>query len=120
MLMASFKNLITLPWGLTFGADFSFRGKGHVENFYKNENAYICDISLQKNFLKDTLTVELRGTDLLHEPYRSGVRYMNRLMMFGKTTSDTREFAFTLRYKFNMTPSKYKGTGAGAEQKSRF
>ena len=30
-----------------------------------------------------------------------------------------RSIALTLRYKFNATKSKYKGTGAGNSQKSR-
>ncbi|WP_177604445.1 hypothetical protein [uncultured Phocaeicola sp.] len=30
-----------------------------------------------------------------------------------------RSIALTLRYKFNATKSKYKGTGAGESQKSR-
>ena len=33
--------------------------------------------------------------------------------------SDSREFGLTIRYKFNTTRSKYKGTGAGNEEKNR-
>ena len=120
ILTASFNNLITLPWGLMFGADFSFQGKGNMENYYFSENRYICNISLQKSFLKDALTVEMRGNDLFHEQFNEGTMYMNRLWAAAKNFSDSREFVLTLRYKFNMTPSKYKGTGAGAEQKQRF
>ena len=120
MLTASFNNLITLPWGMTFGADFSFQGKGNMENYYFSENRYICNISLQKSFLKDALTVEMRGNDLFHKQISEGTMYMNRLWAAAKNFSDSREFVLTLRYKFNMTPSKYKGTGAGAEQKQRF
>ena len=120
MLTASFNNLITLPWGMTFGADFSFQGKGNMENYYFSENRYICNVSLQKSFLKDALTVEMRGNDLFHEQFNEGTMYMNRLWAAAKNFSDSREFVLTLRYKFNMTPSKYKGTGAGAEQKQRF
>ena len=120
MLTASFNNLISLPWGLTFGADFSFQGKGNTENYYFSENRYICNVSLQKSFLKDALTVEMRGNDLFHEQFNEGTMYMNRLWAAAKNFSDSREFVLTLRYKFNMTPSKYKGTGAGAEQKQRF
>ena len=120
MLTASFNNLITLPWGLMFGADFSFQGKGNMENYYFSENRYICNISLQKSFLKDALTVEMRGNDLFHKQISEGTMYMNRLWAAAKNFSDSREFVLTLRYKFNMTPSKYKGTGAGAEQKQRF
>lgn len=33
--------------------------------------------------------------------------------------SDSREFGLTVRYKFNTTRSKYKGSGAGYEEKNR-
>ena len=87
---------------------------------YFKENIYICDVSLQKSFLKDAFTVELRGNDLFNNNVSNVDIYMNRLVANSRTSSDSREFVLTLRYKFNMTPSKYKGTGAGAEQKSRF
>ena len=119
-LMASFNNIINLPWGIIFGADFTFQGKGHSDNMYSNRNCFICNVSLQKSFLNDALTVEMRGSDLFHERINDLTMYMNRLQVDTKTYSDSREFVLTLRYKFNMTPSKYKGTGAGAEQKSRF
>ena len=32
---------------------------------------------------------------------------------------DTREVSLTIRYTFNATRSKYKGTGAGNEEKQR-
>ena len=41
--------------------------------------------------------------------------------MHGEQTSwyDSREFVLTLRYNFNTTRSKYKGTGAGNDEKNR-
>ena len=33
--------------------------------------------------------------------------------------NDTRYVSFSLRYRFNVTPSKYKGTGAGNAEKNR-
>ena len=119
-ISASFNNIFNLPWGLILGADFRFQGKGHNENMYFKENIYICDVSLQKSFLKDAFTIELRGNDLFNNNVSNVDIYMNRLVANSRTSSDSREFVLTLRYKFNMTPSKYKGTGAGAEQKSRF
>ena len=41
----------------------------------------------------------------------------NRLMTVDQESR--RRIRFTLRYKFNAAKSKYKGTGAGQEQRSR-
>jgi hypothetical protein len=41
-------------------------------------------------------------------------------MMFRKMEdNDSRYVSLSLRYRFNVTPSKYKGTGAGNAEKSR-
>ena len=41
----------------------------------------------------------------------------NRVLGFDQQSR--RRFTLTLRYKFNAAKSKYKGTGAGQEQRSR-
>ena len=120
MLTASFNNIFELPWGLTLGAYLFFRSKGQGENYAYTRNLSVCDLSIQKSFLRDALTVEIRGTDLFDERINQGTMYMNRLSASVYNFSDSRKFVLTLRYKFNMTPSKYKGTGAGEGQKSRF
>ena len=35
------------------------------------------------------------------------------------TKNDSRQLEVTVRYKFSATQSKYKGTGAGQEERSR-
>jgi len=32
---------------------------------------------------------------------------------------DTQKVKFSVRYNFNVAPSKYRGTGAGADEKAR-
>ncbi len=43
-----------------------------------------------------------------------GLRSMRNI-----TKNDSRQLEVTVRYKFNVTQSKYKGTGAGQEERSR-
>ena len=41
-------------------------------------------------------------------------------MMFRKMEdNDSRSIQLSIRYRFNVTPLKYKGTGAGNAEKSR-
>lgn len=120
MWMATFNNIVNLPWGLAFGADFSFKSKGHYQTIYMKRNSYILDLSLRKSFMDDALSLELRGNDLFLERKSDAISYINRLLIMEQNVHDSREFVFTVRYKFNSAPSKYKGTGAGTEQKNRF
>ena len=76
--------------------------------------------SVQKTLLKDgSLVLRLEGSDLT----RSG--HYNVDSDFGNHTivqtnmMDTQRIKLSIRYNFNTTQSKYRGTGAGAEAKAR-
>lgn len=117
--MGAFNNQISLPGGFTIGADLSYRGKGHFMNVYSDKELWICNVSLMKTFLDEALSVELKGNDLFYNQRNRHIVYFERLKGFQEDRLDTREFVLTLRYKFNATKSKYKGTGAGTREMNR-
>ena len=120
MFTGTFNNILTLPKGFTIGADFTYQSNGHYNNSYYNKNVWFCNVSLRKSFLNEALEIELRGNDIFKTMKSSTIYYFENQIGEQMDKWDSREFVLTLRYKFNMTPSKYKGTGAGAEQKQRF
>lgn len=69
-------------------------------------------------FLKDALSIELRGHDLLLAKEDMFVQ-THIFSIFQGNIRDTRKASLTIRYRFNSARSKYKGTGAGEQQKSR-
>lgn len=77
------------------------------------------DISLTKTFFKDRFSVGIAGYDLFRTKQK--VKLFNQQMQFvQENVRDTRYVGVTLRYSFNTTQSKYKGTGAGNAEKDRF
>ena len=120
MFTGTFYNILNLPKGFAIGADFTYQGKGDYNNSYYNKSVWFCNVSLRKSFLNEALEIELRGNDIFKTMKSSTIYYFENQIGEQMDKWDSREFVLTLRYKFNMTPSKYKGTGAGAEQKSRF
>jgi hypothetical protein len=77
------------------------------------------NLSVRKSFLKDALSVELKGSDLLDTNKDYYHLYSGDYNIYQKNSYDNREFSVTIRYKFNTAKSKYKGTGAGESQKNR-
>ena len=77
------------------------------------------DISVRKSFLRDALSLELRGNDLFHGSRNYWQTYFGSIIWEQTNQWDTREFSITLRYKFNTTKSKYKGTGAANDELRR-
>lgn len=77
-------------------------------------------IGLSKSFLKnEALTLQAQAFDILKAFRSSGRFYSDAITFESWNYSDTRSITFTVRYKFNTTNSKYKGTGAGNQEKSR-
>lgn len=75
---------------------------------------------VSKNFLKnDALKVMLVLRDLLHTGYyyfdANGTLSHRKLTQY----SDNQEIGINVRYTFNATNSKYKGSGAGNSEKQR-
>ena len=113
----TFRNNFTLPKGFLLGINGTWMSKGYDENIYVSKDMLTMSVSLYKSFLKDKLSVQLNGENLLEQKQvvtvYSGMRTMYQTAVYH------RQIGFTLRYKFNATKSKYKGTGAGESQKSR-
>ena len=116
--IAQFNNNFRLTPTLTASADFSFTSKGDQENVSLVKATSVLDLSLTKTFLNDRLSVKVGGTNLLNSQQQVSLHYGKRSLV-QQNRRDTRQVELTVRYKFNAAQSKYKGTGAGAEEKER-
>ena len=91
---------------------------GSQDNWQQTEAGWSADFSILKTFLNERLSLQLQGTDLFNSSQARAVQYNSkRTTMLDQQAR--RSFRLTLRYKFNATKSKYKGTGAGQDQRSR-
>ena len=117
--VAYFTNIVQLPHQYLINASFNIQSKGHSLVYETLSHNYALDLSVQKSFLNDALTVELEGTDLFNSRYDNAMLRSGDYSIVQYNRYDTRELVLTLRYKFNSAKSKYKGTGAGESAKSR-
>ena len=113
-------NVVTLPNDWLLQADFNMHTHGYTGSNFKTETTNaMLSLSVSKDLLKQRLNIKLTGNDLFNQGIGHGTFYFNR-MTFRKTEdNDTRYVSLSLRYRFNVTPSKYKGTGAGNAEKNR-
>lgn len=117
--VANFNNTIELPKEFIIGLDANIQSKGAYQNIYIEHPTGSINLSVRKSFLKDALSVELKGSDLLDTNKDYYHLYSGDYNIYQKNSYDNREFSVTIRYKFNTAKSKYKGTGAGESQKNR-
>ena len=114
-----FGNTFKIPKGFMATLDYNYTGKGNQYIYELMKPTHQLDISLRKSFLNDALSIEIKGVDLF-KGRGDIVRMISDIYeIHQKNEFDSREFVLTIRYNFNSARSKYKGTGAGEQQKSR-
>ena len=120
MLSLQLGNIISLPHDWLLQADFSMHTHGYTGSNFKIEatNAMLS-LGVSKDFFKRRLNVKLTGNDLFNQGISRGMFYFDHMIFRKMEDNDTRCVTLSLRYRFNVTPSKYKGTGAGNAEKNR-
>ena len=97
----------------------SYTGSNHWAFMYRNSN-FIMNARIQKVFMKGKLNATLFANDIC----RTNRTKLTTYYAIGQTSQNdygyTQQVGLTLSYNFNVSGSKYKGTGAGNEEKSRF
>ena len=120
IFFAQLYNTFTLKGGWQLELNGVLNSKGYMQNLYL-KNPYV-DISaaVQKTLLKDgSLVLRLEASDL------AGLAHYDVDTDFGNHTikqtnkMDTQRIKFSIRYSFNSAQSKYRGTGAGADERAR-
>ena len=111
-------NYICLPKGFSLNIDLGGNTRGESENSRLTAGNWYANLRINKSFLDDRLILQLQGTDLFNSASSKGLIYSGKRVL-GIETEARRTFSFTVRYRFNAAKSKYKGTGAGSDQRNR-
>ena len=120
MLSLQLGNIVTFPHDWLVQADFNMHTHGNSgANANFDCTNPILSLSVSKDFCKRRLNIKLSGNDLFNGAINRFTLYSNRMMFRKMEDNDSRCVTLSLRYRFNVTPSKYKGTGAGNAEKNR-
>ena len=120
IFVAQLFNTFTVKGGWQFELGGMAQSKGYTQNIYMKSIYFDLSAAVQKTLLKDnSLVLRLEGNDL------AGTARTDVDTDFGSHTirqanlMDTQKVKLSLRYNFNAAQSKYRGTGAGSEEKAR-
>ena len=96
----------------------NYTGSNHWGFMYRGSN-FAVNARLQTSFWKGRLTGTLYANDI----FRTSRTKITTYYAIGTTAQDvylyTQQVGISLSYNFNATRSKYRGTGAGNDEKSR-
>ena len=120
MLSLQLGNIVSLTHDWLLQVDFNMHTHGNTgSNIWVDCTNPMFSLSVSKDFFQHRLNVKLSGNDLLNGGINHVMLYSNRMMFQKMEDNDSRCVQLSLRYRFNVTPSKYKGTGAGNAEKNR-
>lgn len=119
IVMLQANNTFTFTPSLTGELNFSYQGKGDYQNVSQTYHQTVLNVSLVKTFLDGRVSLKFAGEDLLDRNRDGNLCYNHQVRLYQGNYYDRRRFVVTLRYKFNTTRNKYKGVGAGNDEKKR-
>ena len=105
-------------WQLELNSEF--HSKANYSNVELTNNYWALETAIQKSLLKDNaLTLRLSWQDIFQKGNNDVFIDYGSYSIRQTNTMDYNRLVLTLRYNFNTARSKYKGTGAGQEARSR-
>lgn len=105
-------------WQLELGGEL--HSKGYAQNMYITNVYFDLTAAVQRAFLRDkSLIVRLEGSDLAGKALNNVSTDFGSVIMRQTNMMDTQRVKLSVRYRFNAVQSKYKGTGAGSDVRSR-
>ena len=116
----SWRNTIELPHAFRLNADIEWATKGEYNNFHITKPRIVASLGVQKDFnlhRLGSLTADLHCIDIMNtnKTYATLFGYRD-LTVYNPAR---RTFSLDITWKYNEARSKYRGSGAGENQKAR-
>ena len=111
-------NRFAIKKDFTFSVNLSYNSSyANMLSVYKDYGS--LDVNIYKSFLNNKVVCYLWGRDLLRTQNKHYTMYGNNSTFTTKQDVDSRCISIGVRFNFNATKRKYKGTGAGYAEKER-
>ena len=117
--IAQLNNTFRFKGGWQFELGGEWHSPGYTQNVMLTNHYLDISAAIQKSLLNDALVIRLSGTDLAGLGYNHVYTDLTHYRLNQSVKMDTQRITLSIRYRFNTTESKYKGTGAGKDVKDR-
>ena len=105
-------------WQVEVGGEY--HSPGYYTNVLITNHFFYATAAVQKSLLRDgSLVIRLQGDDLARLGYNDLYTNLGYYKLTQTMHTDTQRLTLSIRYRFNTAESKYKGTGAGKDARSR-
>lgn len=111
-------NAITLPNEWYIDIDLMARSSGYRQNSYLKASSYI-NVGVRKALFDKKFIVGLTANDIFNKNNSRMTTYNGDIKINTNNYQESRNIVVTLQYNLNTSRSKYRGTGAGINEKKR-
>lgn len=117
--MVQWRNALHLPFDIWLNVDMAWESAGNDRNMYRKSCSYM-NAKLYKAFFNNTFSVSVEANDIFNKRNYGVTSFSRDITRDVCVTDLSRSFYLTLQYTFNSSRDRYKGRGAGANEKNRF
>lgn len=114
------QNAVKLPFDIWLNVDAQVMTSSWDNNMKLSNTPWYVNAKIHKGFLNERFSVTLEAKDLFDSSQNDAVMYNDAVRIVQTNYSPGRSVMLTLQYRFNTTRDRYRGTGAGNSEKSRF
>lgn len=114
------QNAIHLPFDIWLNVDAQLMTHTWDNNIKVSNSPWYVNAKIYKAFFNNAFSVTLEAKDLFNTSQNDALMYSDAVQIVQKNFSPGRSVMLTLQYRFNTTRNRYRGTGAGNSEKSRF
>ena len=120
IFMFQWQNAVHLPLDIWLNVDVQLMTRGWDNNTRLTNTPWYINAKLYKGFFNDAFSVTVEAKDLFNSAKSDFYLCSDAVQINQKDYSPGRSVMLTLQYRFNTTRDRYRGTGAGNAEKSRF
>lgn len=117
--MVQWRNALHLPFDIWLNVDMAWESAGNDRNMYRKSCSYM-NAKLYKAFFNNSFSVSVEANDIFNKRNYGVTSFSRDITRDVCVTDLSRSFYLTLQYTFNSSRDRYKGRGAGANEKNRF
>lgn len=114
------QNAVHLPLDIWLNIDAQLMTSSWDNNMKLSNNPWHVNAKIYKGFFNNAFSVTFEAKDLFDSSRNNARMYSDAVKIVQKNFSPGRSVMLTLQYRFNTTRDRYRGTGAGNSEKSRF
>lgn len=118
--MFQWQNAIRLPFDIWLNVDAQLMTHMWDKNMKVSNTPWYVNAKIYKGFFNNAFSVTVEAKDLFNTSGNNAKMYNDAVKLVQKNFSPGRSVMLTLQYRFNTTRDRYRGTGAGNSEKSRF